>query len=71
MKALGFQVYGAYVRCPCGSPKNVHPTRDGLRSVFEEQDIKLNKTLVHMSHSLNSLKGGSLGDYTGEYVRSY
>ena len=59
------------MRCPFGSPKNVRPTRDGLRSVFEEQDIKLNRTLVHMSHSLNSLSIGYFGDYAGEYVKSY
>ena len=26
---------------------------------------------THMSHSLNSLKGGYIGDYTGEYYRGY
>ena len=25
----------------------------------------------HMSHSLNSLKGGYIGDYTGNYYRAY
>ena len=25
----------------------------------------------HMSYSLNSLKGGYIGDYTGDYYRGY
>ena len=25
----------------------------------------------HMSHSLNSLKGGHIGDYIGDYYRGY
>ena len=28
-------------------------------------------TTYHMSYSLNSLKGGYIGDYTGEYHRGY
>ena len=26
---------------------------------------------MHMSHSLNSLKGGYIGDYIGDYYRGY
>ena len=26
---------------------------------------------LHMCHSLNSLKGGYIGDYIGEYYRGY
>ena len=26
---------------------------------------------LHMSHSLNSLKGGYIGDYIGDYYRGY
>ena len=29
------------------------------------------KTDLHMSSSLNSLKGGYIGDYIGDYYRAY
>ena len=29
------------------------------------------ETMRHMSHSLNSLKAGDLGDYIGDYYRGY
>ena len=28
-------------------------------------------TWEHMSYSLNSLKGGNIGDYIGDYYRGY
>ena len=28
-------------------------------------------TYMHMSHNLNSLKGGYIGDYIGDYYRGY
>ena len=30
-----------------------------------------NKYGIHMSYSLNSLKGGYMGDYIGDYYRAY
>ena len=30
-----------------------------------------NALLLNMSHSLNSLKGGYIGDYIGNYYRGY
>ena len=39
------------------------------------QDCKLQKYRPevgkHMSYSLNSLKGGYIGDYIGDYYRAY
>ena len=31
----------------------------------------MSKNNAHMSHSLNSLKGGDTGDYIGAYYRGY
>ena len=33
--------------------------------------LRASKTPPNMSHSLNSLKGGYIGDYVGDYFRGY
>ena len=60
----------------CGSfPKFGYPNIDAniLWSLFIEtlKKVPLNLGNSHMSSSLNSLKGGYIGDYIGGYYRAY
>ena len=33
--------------------------------------MRFAREFLHMSYNLNSLKGGYIGDYLGEYYRGY
>ena len=52
-------------------------TRSQIREVMREVDadgsgeIESFGSHSHMSHSLNSLKGGYIGDYMGNYYGAY
>ena len=42
----------------------------GVREVIASIDV-LGSPRANMSYSLNSLKGGYIGDYIGDYYRAY
>ena len=51
-----------------GDPSNDDCT-DTANWVHKKETLILGNS--HMSHSLNSLKGGYIGDYIGDYYRGY
>ena len=46
------------------------PLAAHLADAFQKLGVKPHNR-AHMSYSLNSLKGGYIGDYIGDYYRGY